>query len=118
MMAKTLMALGALSIAEPGAPASAFAQAPPQLRAQRLQSSIVLDGLLTEAGWHQAGVASEFFQYQPVEGQPATEKTEVRVLYDETNLFVGVMCFDAEPQKIVAQKLQRDSGLRDRKSVV
>ena len=57
--------------------------------------------------------ASQFYQYQPAEGQPATEKTEVRVLYDAANLYVGVMCYDAEPGKIVAQKLQRDSGLGD-----
>ncbi len=96
-----------------GAVAAADHQPTPQLRAQRIQSHLHLDGLLAEAEWQQALAASEFFQYQPEEGRPATEKTEVRILYDQANLYVGVMCYDAEPQKIVAQKLQRDGGLSD-----
>lgn len=86
---------------------------PPQLRALRIQSSLQLDGRLSEAEWQKADAASEFFQYQPDEGRPATEKTEVRVLYDDGNLYIGALCYDAEPHKIVAQKLQRDSGLDD-----
>jgi hypothetical protein len=37
----------------------------------------------------------------------------VRILYDPDNLYIGVVCYDAEPAKIVAQKLQRDSGVGD-----
>src|SRR5262245_38731307 len=85
----------------------------PQLRAHRIHSNIELDGVLSEAEWQQATTASSFLQYQPAEGEPATEKTEVHVLYNEANLFVGVRCFDSQPQRIVAQKLQRDSGLGD-----
>ncbi|RIK58186.1 hypothetical protein DCC62_29555, partial [candidate division KSB1 bacterium] len=84
-----------------------------QLRAHRIESNLQLDGLLTEAEWQTATTISDFFQYQPDEGRPASEKTEVRVLYDEHSLYIGAMCHDAEPQKIVAQKLQRDSGLED-----
>jgi len=85
----------------------------PQLRAHKIASSIQVDGRLDEPLWQQAEAASDFRQIQPLEGEPATERSEVRVLYDDDNLFVGVMCYDAEPQKIVAQKLQRDSGLGD-----
>lgn len=84
-----------------------------QLRAHKIESNLQLDGLLTEAEWQTAAVISDFFQYQPDEGRPASEKTEVRVLYDEHSLYIGAMCYDGEPQKIVAQKLQRDSGLED-----
>ncbi|MBC6951626.1 hypothetical protein DWB58_27180 [candidate division KSB1 bacterium] len=84
-----------------------------QLRAHRIESNLQLDGLLTETEWQTAATISDFFQYQPDEGRPASEKTEVRVLYDEHSLYIGAMCHDAEPQKIVAQKLQRDSGLED-----
>lgn len=95
--------------------ASLFAQTETalQLRALRINSHIQLDGLLAEPEWRQAQAAAGFRQNQPREGEAATEKTEVRVLYDEGNLYVGVMCFDAEPNKIVAQKLQRDGGLDD-----
>ncbi len=113
MISKLLAQLGAFWLAVAGVFASASDPAPPQLRALRIHSGLDLDGLLSEAEWQQAAVASDFFQYQPAEGQPATEKTEVRILYDGANLFIGVMCFDTEPQRIVAQKLQRDSGLSD-----
>ncbi|MFQ5771271.1 MAG: carbohydrate binding family 9 domain-containing protein, partial [bacterium] len=86
---------------------------PPNLHALKINTDIHLDGLLTEAYWQAAPVASNFRQIQPLEGQPATEKTEVRILYNENFLYVGVLCFDSEPDKIVAQKLQRDSGLED-----
>ncbi len=85
----------------------------PQLRAHRINSNVQIDGLLTESYWQEAPFATGFRQNQPREGEAATEKTEVRVMYDAQNLYVGVMCFDAEPHKIVAQKLQRDGGLGD-----
>ena len=85
----------------------------PNIQAHRINIEIQLDGLLNETVWQNASIASGFRQIQPLEGQPATEKTEVRVLYDADNLYIGVMCFDSEPGKIVAQKLQRDSGLED-----
>ncbi|NUO81084.1 carbohydrate binding family 9 domain-containing protein [candidate division KSB1 bacterium] len=84
-----------------------------QLRAHRINSNVQIDGLLAESYWQTAPFATGFRQNQPREGEPATEKTEVRVMYDEQNLYVGVMCFDREPHKIVAQKLQRDGGLDD-----
>ncbi len=92
-----------------------FAQAenPLQLRAHRINSDVQIDGLLREAYWQEAPFAAGFRQNQPREGEPATERTEVRVIYDEQNLYVGVMCFDSAPHKIVAQKLQRDGGLDD-----
>ncbi len=85
----------------------------PNIQARRINTEIQLDGLLNETVWQNASKASDFRQIQPLEGEPATEKTEVRVLFDDNNLYIGVMCFDSEPDKIVAQKLQRDSGLED-----
>jgi hypothetical protein len=87
--------------------------ATPEFRAHKLVGEIQLDGLLSEPHWQEAEAASDFRQIQPLEGEPATERSEVRVLYDDSNLYVGVMCYDSEPDKIVAQKLQRDSGVGD-----
>jgi len=56
----------------------------------------VLDGLLNEQAWKDAAVAGEFVQKDPNEGMPATERTEVRVLYDSENLYFGVSCFDGQ----------------------
>ncbi|MFQ5652416.1 MAG: DUF5916 domain-containing protein [bacterium] len=85
----------------------------PTLEALLIDSKIQLDGRLEEGVWQRAPVATEFFQIQPREGESATERTEVRVLYHDQDLFIGVHCFDSSPQDIVAQKLQRDSGLDD-----
>lgn len=67
-----------------------------------------LDGLLDDAVWHRASVASGLRQQDPAEGQPATEDTEVRVLYDHETLYVGVLARDHEPDRIIARILSRD----------
>src|SRR5262249_15704964 len=56
-----------------------------------------IDGTLDDALWQTASVVSEFRQREPFETQPATERTEVRVLYDKRFLYFGVHCYDSEP---------------------
>lgn len=46
-----------------------------------------------------------------MEGVPATENTEVRVLFDEANLYIGVSCYDSDPQRIIATQMSRDADL-------
>ncbi|MFN9915524.1 MAG: hypothetical protein ACK53L_23235, partial [Pirellulaceae bacterium] len=41
-------------------------------------------------------------------GEPATERTEVAVLVSDQHLYVGVWCYDSEPEKIIAKELKRD----------
>ena len=81
------------------------------LKALRTSQSIELDGLLTESDWGQAAVAGDFYQLQPAEGFPATQPTEVRVLYDEENLYVGFMCYDDHPDDISARDMTRDARI-------
>jgi hypothetical protein len=69
---------------------------------------IQLDGLLDEAAWQAAPVSSGFRQQEPDEGAPATERTEVRVVYDEATLYVGITAYDSNPDAIIARVLQRD----------
>ena len=52
----------------------------------------VIDGMLDERVWQQATPIDDFVQTEPTEGQPATERTEVRILYDDTALYIGVIC--------------------------
>ncbi len=78
-----------------------------------IQSSIKLDGLLTEPCWQIAVPATNFKQREPIEGAPATEKTEVKILYDDMNLYIGIICFDKEPEKIVHNELRIDGNLKD-----
>ena len=67
-----------------------------------------LDGTLDDPVWQQAAPISNFRQREPVEGTPATESTEVRLLYDAHHIYVGVACHDSSPRGIVATQLRRD----------
>ena len=58
---------------------------------------ILVDGRLDEPIWLRAAPATDFLQQDPDVGEPATERTEVRIVYDETTLYMGVHCFDDEP---------------------
>ena len=78
-----------------------------------IQAPVKLDGLLTEPCWQIAAPATNFKQREPLEGAPATEKTEVKILYDNKNLYVGIICFDKEPDKIVHNELRIDGDLKD-----
>lgn len=75
----------------------------------RVTDPIVVDGLLDEPGWLQAPPATDFRQETPTEGAPASEKTEVRLLYDDKNLYLAIQAFDSEPSRINARDLVRDS---------
>ena len=67
-----------------------------------------LDGSLDDPLWANAPVISDFRQREPLETQPATENTEVRILYDSRHLYIGIRCFDSAPNAIVATQLRRD----------
>ena len=70
-----------------------------------------IDGALDDPVWQLAPVADGFTQRDPVEGAPATEPTEVRVLYDDENLYIGFRCLDRQPDKIVARQMRNDADL-------
>src|SRR5688500_2127438 len=80
------------------------------LRARRADTPPAIDGHLDDAVWRSADVGDTFRQYEPEEGQPATERTELRILYDNSALYVGVRLFDREPGKIVARLSRRDDS--------
>ncbi len=80
------------------APADRHAAAP-EIRAARVQGTITVDGRLDESSWAGAEPASDFTQTEPAEGQPATERTEVRVLIGDDALYVGARLHDREPQQ-------------------
>ncbi|MCH7979598.1 MAG: hypothetical protein IH935_11580 [Acidobacteria bacterium] len=67
--------------------------------------------------WGGAEVISNFIQNEPVEGSPASERTEVRVAFDEEAIYVGAWLYDSEPSEIVVGEQRRDS-LRQRKAEV
>jgi hypothetical protein len=71
--------------------------------AKKFSAEIKIDGKLSEPVWDQIPPITQFIQTNPVEGQPASERTEVRIFYDDRHLYFGFRCYDSEPDKIVAR---------------
>lgn len=83
------------------------------LQAVRLQETdeIGLDGRLDEAVWRRAVPVTDFTQQEPVEGGRPSERTEVRVAFDEDDLYIGAVFYD-DPAGVLAYQRQRDASLR------
>lgn len=84
--------------------------------ATRTDTPPEIDGLVDEAVWSRAPVVTSFVQTEPDEGRPATERTEVRVLYDDDAIYVAAINYDREPDRIIANVLRRDESHRDNDS--
>lgn len=67
---------------------------PKTIRAAKAHNAIQIDGDLREMDWQRAVPARGFRQTEPQQGDPATFDTEVRILYDDNSLYVGVICYD------------------------
>jgi len=87
------------------------------IRAVRTDQPIVLDGRLDEPAWQRAAVAKDFLQQEPAEGAPATESSEVRLLYDDEALYVGGRFSDSDPRGGIVNELKRDYAMYDSDSV-
>lgn len=73
---------------------------------------VLIDGLLDEEGWSKATPITEFTQIDPKEGQPGTQRTEVRFLYDNEALYVGARMFEKNGAKdVVTRLVRRDSDM-------
>jgi hypothetical protein len=68
-----------------------------------------IDGVLDDAVWKKAALVEDFVQQEPREGAPASERTEVRVMYDSRSLLISVHAFDGQPSALVATEMRRDS---------
>jgi len=79
-----------------------------RLPAVRASGTINVDGSLDESDWSSAPVANGFIQNDPHEGEPATEDTDVRVLYDADNIYIGVFAHDRDPHGILTSELAKD----------
>ncbi len=76
--------------------------------AVRANPGAKIDGILNEDFWENAPRSGNFTQYQPDEGEPASESTFVRVAYDDEALYVGMEMYDSEPDKIISRLTRRD----------
>jgi hypothetical protein len=80
-----------------------------RIPARRANAAIQVDGRLAEPDWAAATAMGGFRQIEPHQGQPATFDTEVRVLYDDANLYVGARCRDdLGPEAVRVRNLRRD----------
>jgi len=84
---------------------------PPLAIAARRTGPITLDGKLDEPDWQAARPATDFRQAQPHEGEPATQRTEVRFLFDDDYLYIGARMFDTDGAAGIRTRLvRRDAG--------
>ena len=82
------------------------------LRAGRVAQPPRLDGRVDEPLWQPIEPATGFIQKNPEEGRPSSENTEVRIAFDDKNLYIGIICFDSRPEEIVINHNRRD-GLKN-----
>src|SRR5688572_25485769 len=104
----------ALALAWPGIAFAQTAGGPPAVVAaetSRTTTPPVVDGnVLDDPSWSAARIISGFWQTTPDEGQPASENTEVRVLYTEDMLYIGVVNYDRSPDLIISADSRRDAS--------
>ena len=101
-----------LATASAGAPAatpsdSLFAHLP-EIHAVRLTSPITIDGVLDEPVWSQAEPVTQFIQRDPNQGAAPSQKTEVRIAYDDKAFYIGARMWDTHPDSIIARLARRD----------
>ena len=94
-------------------PRSAGLPADPQAEARAAETVPVdhapkLDGTLNDPLWLDTKPITDFRQREPYEGETATEKTEVRIVYTRHAVYFGIHCYDSEPSRIIATELRRD----------
>ncbi|MGE0076621.1 MAG: DUF5916 domain-containing protein [Bacteroidales bacterium] len=83
-----------------------------ELKALRIQETVHVDGVLNEPEWTLASIADNFIQYEQYNGLPPSQKSEVRVLFDDNALYIGARLFDNCPSCIYKELGQRDNSDR------
>jgi len=83
----------------------------PVARAERTTGTIHVDGRLDEPAWGQAQTIGPLIQREPLEGREATEPTDIRILFDEQALYIGIVCHESHERGLVSTQLTRDANL-------
>ncbi len=80
-----------------------------RIHAHRTAQPLIIDGNLDEADWQSARAVNNFVQSEPFQGQPAKFDTEIRILFDDENIYIGAFCRDSAGKSgIRVQNLRRD----------
>ena len=85
------------------------ASAAPIAQATRLTGSVQVDGQLNEDIWKTAPAITQLHQFRPTEGAPPSQRTEIRIVFDDEAIYVGARMYDDQPNKIVARLARRDA---------
>lgn len=72
------------------------------------ETAPVIDGLLNDSAWDLVAWGDDFIEQRPDENTPPAQQSAFKILYDEKSLYVGMRCFDTEPEKIVKRLSRRD----------
>jgi hypothetical protein len=83
----------------------------PSIKPVRVEQPPRIDGFLDEPLWRDIDPLTDFRQFDPDWGEPATETTEVRICYDSRFLYIGVRAADRDPGKLVTTVFERDGNL-------
>ncbi len=83
----------------------------PVTAVRTVNGGIRVDGALDERDWERAPAAEGFIQHEPYDGRPATERTTVRVVYDDACIYVGMKAYDRTPGAIVGHLARRDNDM-------
>ena len=83
----------------------------PSARATWTERPPKIDGRLDEPEWQNATPLSPLTEVEPNEGARPGQRTEVRILTDEDNLYVGIRSYDSDPDEIIARDMQRDGNI-------
>ena len=85
-----------------------------------ITEEITLDGALEEPAWNRAPKIGDLVQREPRPGENPSEKTDVMLLHDGNFLYIGVICYDSEPHRVIGTQMARDANLNsdDRISIV
>ncbi len=79
-----------------------------QIVAARTETPPKIDGILNDAIWEKAQSSEGVIQTKSNRGEPMNQKTVVRVLYDDDNIYFGFQCHDTEPEKVLGTEMRRD----------
>lgn len=80
------------------------------VNAKRVTDHIRIDGILDELAWEDAQVANDFYQYEPYNGSFPSEKSAVKILYDDVSIYIGAALFDEQPDGIFRELGKRDNS--------
>ncbi len=83
----------------------------PPVVAVRLSEAVSVDGQLNEPVWQNGNAVTEFKQRDPHEGGTPSQKTEVRLAYDDDALYVGARCYDTAPESLLVRLTRRDVSI-------